>query len=49
MQNSLIMNIKQNRRSPTMITHDKFLTNKIQNGRQSAISNFFPHHLGNLA
>ena len=47
MQNSWIMIIKQNVRSHTMITHDKFCTNKIQNGRQSAIFNFFSHYLGN--
>ena len=31
------MNLKQNVRSHTMITHDKFGTNKIQMDRQSAI------------
>ena len=41
--------IKQNGKSHTMITHDKFRTNKIQNSRQSAISIFFPRYLGNLA
>ena len=39
---SWTMNIKQNGRSHTMITHDKFCINKIQNGRQSAISIFLP-------
>ena len=32
-----------------MMTRDKFRTNKIQNGRQSAISIFVPHCLGSLA
>ena len=49
MQSSWTMSIQQNGRSHTIITHDKFRTNKIQNGRQSAISIFFPHYLGNLA
>ena len=31
------MNIKQNVMSHTRITHDKFRTNEIQNGRQPAI------------
>ena len=41
MQISWTMNIKQNGRFHTTTTHDKFRTNKIQNGRQSAILNFF--------
>ena len=49
MQNSWTMNIKQNGRSHTMITNDKFRTNKIQNGHQSALSILFPQYLGNLA
>ena len=49
MQNSWTMNIKQNVMSRTRITHYKFFTNKIQNGRQSAILIIFSHYLGNLA
>ena len=49
MQNSWTMSIKQNVMSHTRITHYKFRTNKIQNGRQSAILIFFSHYLGNLA
>ena len=43
------MNIKQNVRSHTRIAHDKIRTNKIQNGRQSAILNVVPHSFENLA
>ena len=36
-QNSWTKDIKQNVMSHTRITHDKFRSYKIQNGRQSAI------------
>ena len=41
MQNSWTINIKQNDMSHTSINHDKFRTNKIQNGCQSAVYIFF--------
>ena len=37
MQNTWTMNIKQYIRYHTRITHDKFRTNKIRNGRQPSI------------
>ena len=43
------MNIKQNVKYHTRVTHDKLRTNKVQNGRQSAILNFFSYYPGNLA
>ena len=49
MQNGWTINIKQNLMSHTRITHDKFRTNKIQNGRQSAILFIFSHYLVNFA
>ena len=41
MQNDWTMNIKQYVMSHTRITHDKFHTKKIKNGRQLAILIFF--------
>ena len=42
MQNDWTMNIKQNVMSHTRITHDKFHTKKIQNGRHTYF--LYPSH-----
>ena len=48
MQNSWTMNVKQNvgLMSRTRITHDKFRSYKVQNGRHL---HYFCHYFGNLA